>query len=58
MAFVVGDQLTRYISILARKGAGKGECKVYFEPRVGMQREIRALLEANNFGQVINLIVF
>ena len=46
----MGDQLTRYISIQARKGAGKGECKVYFGPRVRLQREIRALLEANNLG--------
>ena len=45
MAFVVGDQLIRYISIKERKGAGEEECKVYFEPRLGLQRKIRALLE-------------
>ena len=50
MAFVVGDQLTRYVSIQAGKGTGKGGCKVYFETRAGLRRKIRALLEANNLG--------
>ena len=26
VAFEAGDQLTRYVSILARVGTGKGEC--------------------------------
>ena len=45
MAFVVGNQLTQYRSILVRKGAGKEECRVYLEPHVELQRKIGALLE-------------
>ena len=41
MAFVVGDQLTRYVSKYP-----------------GLRRKIRALLEANTFVQLINLIGF
>ena len=43
VAFVARDQLTRYVSILARGGTGKGECRVYLEPNVDLQRKIGAL---------------
>ena len=51
VAFVAGDQLTRYVSIQARRGAGKGECRVYLEPHVELQRKIGALSETIILGR-------